>query len=159
MRRCLVGMAALCVCAAVQAQPELDALILLGSNANAREILVDPTSLRSLPPAGPNRPFAVVQLYVVMRGPPPKGSTEKVRYNFHCRARTAAPLSYYRVANGRKSHDWRGADIIMKYRPVDVGGLVEMALGYACSGGKLPQQEKRTAPNSSDDETREEDGG
>lgn len=136
-----------------------EALILLGENAAGRQIYIDPASLKPLPLIAAGRPFPAMQLLVVMRGPANKGSVERVRYGFSCRARTAAALTYYRTMNGVKSHDWRGADIASKYKPVEPGGLVEMALIYACNGGKLPEQRPRPAPARSEEEAKDEDGG
>jgi hypothetical protein len=130
--------------------------IRLGENANKREILVNPATLKTLPPIPEVRDFPVVQISVIMRGPPPRGSTERVRYNFHCRTRKAAAVIYYRVANGKKSHDWLGADISMKYHPVDRGGLVEMALNYACAGGKIAPSGTRATGSRNEEEDREE---
>ena len=136
-----------------------ESLVLLGENSAGRQIFIDPGSLKSLPATANRRPFPAVQLFVVMRGPANKGSVERVRYSFSCRARTAAALSYFRTLNGIKSHDWRGADVPLKYQPVAPGGLVEMALLYACNGGKLPENRLKPAPSGSEEETKEEDGG
>lgn len=145
--------------ATAQAIPSADGLTLLGENAAGRQIFIDPASLKPLPLLSNRRPFPTVQLFVVMRGPANKGSVERVRYSFSCRARTAAALSYFRTLNGIKSHDWRGADVPLKYQPVAPGGLVEMALLYACNGGKLPENRLKPAPSGSEEETKEEDGG
>ncbi|MEY5007299.1 MAG: hypothetical protein ACK440_08105 [Sphingomonadaceae bacterium] len=136
-----------------------DPLILLGENTAGRQIFIDPASLKSLPAIANRRPFPTLQLFVVMRGPANKGSVERVRYSFSCRARTAAALSYFRTMNGIKSHDWRAADVPLKYQPVAPGGLVEMALTYACNGGKLPENRIKPAPARSEDEAKDEDGG
>ncbi len=145
--------------AALSAPPTAEANLRLGENANGREILVDPTTMKNLPPVRGARTFAVTQIYVVMQGPSAKDSTERVRYNFNCAARTAATITYYRTLKGQRTHDWRGADIKMKYYPVERGGLVELALGYACSGGKMPLPDKRTAPSRSEEGSRDADGG
>jgi hypothetical protein len=136
-----------------------DMLVLLGENTAGRQVFIDPSSLKSGPLLARERTFPTMQLFVVMRGPANRGSIERVRYSFSCRARTAAALSYYRVMNGVKSHDWRGADVAMKYKPVEPGGLVEMAMTYACNGGKLPEQRPRPAPSRNEDEAKDEDGG
>lgn len=147
------------VTASAQTIPMGDGLVLLGENAAGRQIFIDPASLKPLPLLSTGRTFPAMQLLVVMRGPANKGSVERVRYGFSCRARTAAALNYFRTMNGVKSHDWRGADVAMKYKPVEPGGLVEMALTYACNGGKLPPQRLRPAPSRSDEEAKDEDGG
>lgn len=124
-----------------------EASLWLGANANGRDVFVDPQSLKKLPPAPDTRPFPVVQMFVVMQGPTAKDSTERVVYNFSCTTRTAATIHYYRTLKGQRTHDWRGADIKMKYYAIERGGLVEMALTYACSGGKLPPPVRPSAPS------------
>lgn len=123
-----------------------EASLRLGANANGRDVFVDPQSLKKLPAVSRVRPFPVVQIFVVMQGPAAKDSTERVVYNFSCATRTAATIHYYRTLKGQRTHDWRGADIKMKYYAIERGGLVEMALTYACSGGKLPPPANPTAP-------------
>ena len=150
---------ALALSAAQPALPLPDTLILLGENASGRQIYIDPASLKPLPLLANGRTFPAMQLLVVMRGPANKGSVERVRYGFSCRARTAAALSYYRVMNGVKSHDWRGADAALKYKAVEPGGLVEMALTYACNGGKLPEIPLRSTPSRSEEVAKDEEGG
>lgn len=155
----LAGLLALTLSVSPALPTATDALILLGENTAGRQIFIDPASLKSLPAMANRRPFPTMQLFVVMRGPANKGSVERVRYSFSCRARTAAALSYYRTLNGIKSHDWRGADMPLKYQPVAPGGLVEMALTYACNGGKLPEKQVKPAPARQEDEAKDEDGG
>lgn len=147
------------ISAALPTHAAAEAGLRLGKNANGREVFVDPQTLKTLPPLRGARTFGVTQIFVVMQGPSAKDSTERVRYNFNCAARTAATITYYRTLKGQRTHDWRGADIKMKYYPVERGGLVELALGYACSGGKMPSPDKRTAPLRSDEGSRDADGG
>lgn len=132
-------------------------LILLGENAGGRQILVDPTSLKIMPPLVGMRSFPTTQLFVEMRGPGTKGSVERVRYSFNCRARSSAALHYFRSVSGRKSHDWRGADVSFRYQPVASGTLVGMAMTYACSGGKLPVRPPNPAAVP-DSEPKDDDG-
>lgn len=114
------------------------ALVVLGENAGGRQILVDVTSLRTSPPIFGLRDFTATQVFVEMRNSAGRGSVERVRYSFDCKSRTIATLAYARTVNGRRSHDWVGADIALKYEPVAPGSLVEQAMAYACSGGKFP---------------------
>ena len=127
------------------------ALVVLGENASGRQILVDVTSLKPSPPVVGLRDFPAMQVFVEMRSNAGRGSVERVRYSFDCGSRRLATLTYYRAVNGRKSHDWVGADIESKYEPVAPGSLVEQAMTYACNGGKLPARPVApTAPASTD---------
>lgn len=126
------------------------ALVVLGENEGGRQILVDVTSLKASPPVFGLRDFPAMQVYVEMRNGAGRGSIERVRYSFDCARRTVATLTYARTVNGRKSHDWTGADVAMKYDPVGFGTLVEQAMIYACNGGKLPQRPVVPATGSPD---------
>ena len=134
-------------------------LVLLGESSGGRQILVDVSSLKTLPPLRGMRDFPVAQVYVEMRGPGTKGSVERVRYSFHCRARSVAALNYARFVGGKKSHDWKGADYAPKYERVSTGTLVDMAMTYACSGGKLPKIPPKPALPGSDALASDGDGG
>ena len=134
-------------------------LVLLGESSGGRQILVDVSSLKTAPPLRGLRDFAVAQVYVEMRGPGTKGSLERVRYSFNCRARSVAALNYARFGGGKKSHDWQGADYAPKYERVSAGTLVEMAMTYACSGGKLPKTPPKPALPGSDALASDGDGG
>ena len=159
MQRAVAVVFVLMLCGIWPQRAQADPWILLGENVSGRRISADLGSLRAAPPIAGVRDFPTMQLLITMRGPGNKGSVEKVRYSFYCRARKTAALSYYRTLNGVKSHDWRGADINMKYHPVEQGGLVEMALTYACSGGKLPERRTLTLPSLEDEEAKEGEGG
>jgi hypothetical protein len=134
-------------------------LVLLGESSGGRQILVDVSSLKTAPPLRGLRDFAVAQVYVEMRGPGTKGSVERVRYSFNCRARSVAALNYARFAGGKKSHDWKGADYAPKYERVSAGTLVDMAMTYACSGGKLPTIPPKPALPGSETLASDGDGG
>ena len=117
------------------------ALVLISTNSAGRELHVDRASLRSVPPRSGYRSFAAVQLRAEIRSPGGRRgmSIERATYSFDCRARTVATLAYYRGdASGRRSHDWQAADYSTRYEGVKPGTLVETAMIYACSGGKLP---------------------
>lgn len=139
------------------------ALVVLGENSGGRQILVDVTSLKASPPVFGLRDFPAMQVFVEMRNSAGRGSVERVRYSFDCPRRTLATLNYARTVNGRKSHDWVGADVAMKYEPVAPGTLVEQAMVYACNGGKLPQRPVMPATGTpdapTDAEEKEGDGG
>ncbi|MEY3704421.1 MAG: hypothetical protein RLZZ561_2041 [Pseudomonadota bacterium] len=134
-------------------------LIYLGESSGGRQILVDVSSLKTAPPLRGLRDFPVAQVFVEMRGPGAKGSVERVRYSFNCRARSVAALNYARFVSGKKSHDWQGADYAPKYERVSSGTLVEMAMTYACSGGKLPKTPPKPALPGSDTLASDGDGG
>jgi hypothetical protein len=134
------------------------ALVVLGENEGGRQILVDVTSLKASPPVFGLRDFPAMQVYVEMRNAAGRGSVERARYSFDCRNRSAATLVYFRAVNGRKSHDWVGADIASKYEPVASSSLIDQAMTYACNGGKLPQRPVMpTAPASGDPATESDD--
>ena len=116
------------------------ALVVLGENASGRQILVDVTSLAPSAPIYDLRDFPAMQVTVELRSSAGKGSVERVRYSFNCAAKSMATLAYQRIAGGKQSHDWKGADIALKYDSVGAGTLVEMAMTYACNGGKLPKK-------------------
>lgn len=140
------------------------AFVVLGENSGGRQILVDVTSLKTSPPIFGMRDFTATQVFVEMRNSAGRGSVERVRYSFDCKARTVATLMYARTVNGRRSHDWVGADVALKYDPVAPGTLVEQAMVYACSGGKFPVRpvvptSPETPDNTADSEERVGDGG
>jgi len=116
------------------------ALVVLGENAGGRQILVDVTSLKPSAPIFGLRDFPAMQVYVEMRNGAGRGSVERVRYSFDCARHTLATLTYARTVNGRKSHDWVGADVALKYEAVAAGSLVEQAMMYACHGGQFPKR-------------------
>jgi hypothetical protein len=126
------------------------ALVVLGENEGGRQILVDVTSLKASAPVFGLRDFTAMQVFVEMRNGAGRGSVERVRYSFDCPRRTMATLTYARTVNGKKSHDWVGADVAMKYDPVAPGTLVEQAMIYACNGGKLPKRPAMPATGTTD---------
>ncbi|MFM7029379.1 MAG: hypothetical protein ACKOXK_11990 [Chakrabartia sp.] len=156
MRQAVLGAA---LVAAMSGAHAAEPTLKLGENSAGREILVDPNTLVSLPAVPGVRNFAVKQISLMMRGPANKGAIERVRYNFNCAARTAAAVIYFRTLKGQRTHDWRGADIAMKYYPVERGGLVEMALNYACGGARVPLPGLRLAPVEEEDAGTEDDAG
>lgn len=140
------------------------AFVVLGENEGGRRILVDVTSLKAVAPIPGMRSFSAMQLFVEMRSAAGRGSVERVRYSFDCDRRTLATLTYARTVNGRRSHDWTGADVASKYEPVAPGSLVEQALTYACNGGKLPTRPVTPSTPGNTDATAEDkdkggDGG
>lgn len=121
---------------------QAQAMILISTSPSGRELLVDRSSLKTVPPRAGYRSFAAAQVRAEIRSPGGRRSgrvTERVHYSFNCTQRTVATLAYYRGdASGRRSHDWTAADYSTRYDPVKPGTAVEIAMAYACSGGKLP---------------------
>ena len=136
MKAALFGL----IVAGLAAPASAQALVVLGENSGGRQILVDVTSLSSSAPIFSLRDFHAMQVTAELRSSAGKGSVERVRYSFNCTAKSMATLAYQRIAGGKQSHDWKGADIALKYDPVGPGTLAEMAMTYACNGGKLPKK-------------------
>jgi hypothetical protein len=134
-----------------------ETLTLLGTSESGAEIRVDRDSLRGVQPDGDLRKFAAVQLRAVIQSPGGRRSgtvTERALYSFNCTNRTLTVLAYTKSAAYRvRSHDWVGADIAVRYEPVKPGSLAEMALIYACNGGKMPEAPKKgtDAPTTGDE--------
>jgi len=118
-----------------------DTLIVLGSNSQGAEIFVDRDSLRQVRADGARR-FPATQINAIIRTPGGRRSgpvSEMMTLSFNCTARTMNTLSYIKEAStGKRSHDWKAADIAVKYAPIRPGSLAELAMIFACSGGKLP---------------------
>ncbi len=117
-------------------------LILLGASSNGTEIHVDRDSLRPANPPTGLRRFTTVQVWAVFASPngrKPIALSERALFSFNCINRTMNTLAYVKpLASKTRAHDWRAADISVKYEPVDSGSLAEMAMNFACSGGRLP---------------------
>ncbi len=117
-------------------------LLHIGSSEEGAELYVDRDSLKPSRAVPGTRPFDAVQLWAIydlqgVRRDP--GRQERALYSFDCRRRTSNILAYRKFrANGTPLHDWRAADLDFKYTPVAPGSLVEQAMVYACSGGRMP---------------------
>ncbi len=117
-------------------------LIFIGVSSGGAQLFVDRATLRTSRAIAGQRPFDAVQIWAtfdlsgVRRDP---ARTEKAHYSFNCRTRTINTLAYRRTrANGTTLHDWKAADFDFKYEAVKPGSLPEMAMFFACSGGKMP---------------------
>jgi hypothetical protein len=117
-------------------------LTFIGVSSSGAQLFVDRATMKTNRPIPGQRPFESVQIWAtfdlsgVRRDP---ARTEKALYSFNCRARTINTLAYRRTrANGTALHDWKAADYDFKYEAVKPGSLPEMAMFFACSGGKLP---------------------
>ncbi len=117
-------------------------LVLLGASSNGTEIHVDRDSLRPANQPTNLRRFPTVQVWAVFASPSgrkPLALSERALFSFNCNNRTMNTLAYVKpLASKTRAHDWRAADISVKYEPVDSGSLAEMAMNFACSGGRLP---------------------
>jgi hypothetical protein len=155
----LAGAVAMCAAAgAAQGLPSV--MVLLATNSAGRELHVDRASLANLPALPGARTFPVAQVRAEIRSPGGRRSgmvVERTLYSFECARRRVALLAYYRGdAAGRRSHDWRAADHAERYEDVKPGSLVETAMIYACSGGRLPVA---PPPPPAEDGAREEEDG
>lgn len=126
---------------AQQAQP-LPQLVSIGSNSAGAEILVDRSSLRASRPTDAPAGVTTMLLRSEIRTPGGRRTgpmTERMLHSFNCRARTLNTITYYRGwANGSRSHDWHAADLMRKYEAVRPGSLIELAMTFACNGGRMP---------------------
>ncbi len=125
--------------------------VFLASSSGGMQMSVDRDSLHLSRALGEARRFEAMQLRVLFTDT--RGETERAHFSFYCRLRTYAILSYKKVrANRTRSQDWTGADIAVRYKPIEPASLNETALTFACNGGKMP------APAPVDDGVRSEDG-
>jgi hypothetical protein len=140
------------ILALVWAQPaRAESFVYLATSSGGMRMSVDRDSLRPSRPLGEARRFEAMQLSVLFTDT--RGETERAQFSFSCRSRTYAILSYKKVrANRTRSQDWVGADIAVRYKPIEPASLNETALTFACNGGKMP------APAPLDDGVRSEDG-
>ena len=143
MRKLAVGIAGLAAWSASSfAQQPLPLLVAIGTNSAGAEILVDRASLRASRPVDAPRGVTTMLLSAEIRSPGGRRAgtqTERMQFSFNCTARTLNVLTYYKGwANGTRSHDWRAADLMRKYESPRSGSLAELAMIFACSGGRLP---------------------
>ena len=142
MMRHSVAMLSAIMAVPVLAQQPLPLLVAIGTNSAGAEILVDRASLRASRPVDGPRGVTTMLLSAEIRSPGGRRAgtqTERMLFSFNCAARTLNVLTYYKGwANGTRSHDWRAADLMRKYEAPRSGSLAELAMIYACSGGRLP---------------------
>lgn len=127
--------------------------VLVTTSATGTILYADRDSLRTSRPIPQSRPFPAAHLNVALEGGRSGRAikpTELISYSFNCVARSVAVLSYKKLHAVRlRAQDWQGADIYLRYQPVEPGSLTESAMAYACSGGKLPQVPAPPVPGGS----------
>ena len=150
MRKQVHG-AALLIALAAPAAVRAETRVQVAMSATGTILYADRDSLRVSRPISPLRPFPVVQLRVSLEGGQSGRAakpTELILYSFNCPGRAVAVLSYKKLHAVRiRAQDWQGADIYLRYQPVEPGSLTESAMAYACSGGKLPQVPRQPSPD------------
>lgn len=118
-----------------------DALVLIGSTQNGIQMHALSGTLHTMPPDRDMRNFATVQLRTILQTPGGRrgGTTvERALLSFNCMMQSMTILAYSRVAaDGKRSHDWLAADLAVRYETVKYGSMNEVALRYACSGGRV----------------------
>lgn len=117
-----------------------ETLVSIASNDAGDTLFLDRDSLMTTPPIETRR-FPAVRIWAVNQVPagrrtPPR--TERFQFSFNCAQRTSHILVYNNNRSGTRMQDWRAADIDYKYELPKPGSLAELALSFACSGGKLP---------------------
>ncbi len=108
--------------------------------ANGDETLVDRFSLQESA-KGPFRPFPAVRLRATQRIAARRrdpAREETMLFSFNCAARTSTLLEYRNGRSGTRRQDWQGADSEFRYAPPRSGSIAEIAMIFACSGGRLP---------------------
>ena len=134
---------ALLIALAVPVAVHAETRVLVTISSTGTILYADRDSLRTSRPIAQLRPFPVVQLRVSLEGGRSGRTTkptELIFYSFNCAGRAVAVLSYKKLNAVRlRAQDWQGADIYLRYQPVEPGSLTESAMAYACSGGKLSQ--------------------
>lgn len=130
-----------------------ETLVTLGINSSGDEILIDRDSLRTVG-RGEYRSFSAVQVRAVQRFAARRREAsrdERMLFSFNCSNRTSAMLSYLNGRSGTRRQDWTGADSEFRYAAPRSGSVAEVAMIFACSGGRLPSAPAATA-SSDDDE-------
>ncbi len=138
-------------------------LILIGSTQNGTEMRAVPGSLRQMMPDRDRRNFATVQVRTILQTPGGRrgGITiERALLSFNCPMQGMTILAYARVAaNGTRSHDWQAADLAARYETVKPGSMNEIAMRYACSGGRVTSIYRPAEPSPPADAPKENING
>ncbi len=140
-----------------------DAQILIGSTQSGIQMHAISGTMRSMPPDRDMRNFATVQLRTILQTPGGRrgGTTvERSLLSFNCPMRSMTILAYSRVAaDGKRSHDWQAADLAVRYETVKFGSMNEVAMRFACSGGRVTSIYRPAEPTPPAAEPKEEPKG
>jgi hypothetical protein len=117
-----------------------ETLVNIASADSGDALYVDRDSMMTAPPIEMRR-FPVVRIWGVNQVPagrrtPPR--TERFLFSFNCAQRTSHILVYRNNRSGIRLQDWQAADLDYKYDYPRSGSLAEVAMIYACSGGRMP---------------------
>jgi hypothetical protein len=115
-------------------------LVFIASSSVGEDLYVDRDSLSTVAPT-PLRRFSAVRIWAVNQvraGRRTPARTERFQFSFNCTARTSAVLSFRNNRAGIRLQDWQAADLAHKYELPRSGSLAELAMIFACSGGKMP---------------------
>ncbi len=129
-------------------------LVFLTTSEAGEDLYVDRDSLTTVPPEKLRR-FPAVRLWAVNQvhaGRRTPARTERFQFSFNCTANTSMILVYRNNKPGIKLQDWRAADLAHRYEMPGPGSLSELAMSYACSGGKLPVAATTNAGSASEND-------
>jgi hypothetical protein len=115
-------------------------LVFLATSDAGEDLYVDRDSLVTVQPETLRR-FPAVRLWAVNQiraGRRTPARTERFQFSFNCVARTSTVLVFRNNKAGTKLQDWRAADLAHRYESPNSGSLSELAMSFACSGGRLP---------------------
>jgi hypothetical protein len=129
-------------------------LVFLATSDTGEDLYVDRDSLTTISPEKLRR-FPAVRLWAVNQvraGRRTPARTERFQFSFNCVARTSMILVFRNNRAGIKLQDWRAADLSHRYEAPRPGSLSELAMNFACSGGKLPVVSTPNMGSETDDE-------
>jgi hypothetical protein len=147
-------LSAIAVLCAVGLMPPLRAetLVNIASTETGETLYVDRDSLSNDRPIETRR-FPAVRIWAVNQVPAGRRTsprTERFQFSFNCTQRTSHILVYRNNRAGTRLQDWRAADLDYKYDYPKPGSLAEVALSFACSGGKMPVAPPKSAETEAD---------
>ncbi len=117
-----------------------ESLVFVASSNAGEDMYVDRDSMVTVQPS-PLRRFVAVRMWAVNQvraGRRTPARTERFQFSFNCAARTSTILSYRNNRPGIRLQDWQAADLAHKYELPRSGSLAELAMIFACSGGRMP---------------------
>jgi hypothetical protein len=128
----------LAACSATAVRSE--SLVFVASSTVGEDMYVDRDTMITVPPTAQRR-FSAVRIWAVNQvraGRRTPARTERFQFSFNCTARTSTILAFRNNRPGIRLQDWQAADLAHKYELPRSGSLAELAMIFACSGGKLP---------------------